>query len=139
MNDNDTKVRLKNIELYPDRDTFIGYAGYYIKAVYEVETETQVREIIIPKIDLGLRSDIVPRIDIGPGPKPEAKIHLLHGGELPLCSKAVSCVDKYGETVEAPDVLYVKVVKREKQKKMTVEEIEKNLGYKVEIVSEKGE
>lgn len=142
MNELYKNVKLKDISLYPQTSHDLNEAviEYYLQLVYEVETDTEVREIIIPKVDLGLNSNSLPGLEInhfGVGTINEACIHLRHGETLPLHRTSVTCTDKNGDTVETQNAAWVEIVKREKPKKMTVEEIEKKLGYKVEIVSEK--
>lgn len=144
MNELYKNVKLKEISLYPQisNDLNEDVIEYYLQLVYEVETDTEVKEIIIPKVDLGLKSNSLPRLEInhfGIGTINEACIHLRHGSTLPLHRTSVTCTDKNGDTVHTENAAWVEVVKREKPKKMTIEEIEKKLGHKVEIVSKKGE
>lgn len=142
MNELYKNVKLKDIRLYPQisHDLNEDVIEYYLQLVYEVETDTEVKEIIIPKVDLGLNSNSLPGLEINPfgvGTINEACIHLRHGETLPLHRTSVTCTDKNGDTVETQNAAWVEIVKCETPKNMTVEEIEKKLGYKVEIVSEK--
>lgn len=100
--------KLKRLELKKDG------SGYYLSAIYEFENEAGVHRAIFP-IEL-LNSPVISREDWRcPG-----KIDLGFG-ELPL---------------EGDPGYTIKTI-REKVHDVTIEEIEKKLGYKIRIVKEK--
>ena len=119
------KERLKSLRLYSEFNN--GGISYFLKAVYEIENDYVKKEIVIPKILLpicepehvirkttsypSLKIDIPHTIDIG-------------FGDLPLMAD------------DHKHYFYENVIEEYPQK-MTLSEIEKKLGYKVEIVSEK--
>lgn len=121
------KETLKSLELYSEESK--AGKSYFLKAIYEIENQYVKNEIVIPKIALplcpgehvihkyeshsysSLKVDIPHTIDIG-------------FGDLPMMS------DDHGR-------YYYEVTVAEYPQKMTLSEIEKKLGYKVEIVSEK--
>lgn len=116
MKNNMTTEKLTDLKLGKDKD------GYFLTAKYLREDDHTVTEVTIPKLLLPIRNypnvecehgyfGLVYRIDIG-------------FGELVACKD-----DKLGHFSE-------KVVK-EKVTEMTLAEVEKKLGYKVKIVSEK--
>lgn len=112
--------KLTKLELYKEDDQ------YFLKAEYEEITKTQKKRITIPKIVLPLYDrpiigsaspfDHTIGVDIGFGALPFG-IDLIHD--------------------DPNTVYYDEEVIEEYPQKMTLEEIEKKLGYKVEIVSKK--
>lgn len=110
---------LKECNLFKDGD------NYYLRLVYIVEDDAEVAEFIIPKMDLGFNSRVAPMLSHG-----YDATHTLTIGnnEFRLCA---------GEGHDGANNMYLtKKVIETKTKKMTVAEIEKKLGYKVEIVAE---
>lgn len=105
---------------------------FYLHAEYIQETDRYIKRIIIPNILLPVSGDFVVRtplvrtyendktIDIGFGDLPLRKGEVFHKGE------------------RFKDVYSVEYIEEEKQvsKKMTLSEIEKKLGHKIELVSE---
>lgn len=143
MNDIHTLgTELKSIDVYSEPTGFGNDSKrYYMKIVYEVESENDVREIIIPKVDLGIFSNRIPLLNIKTFSLSDlsddvCSMNLANGATLPLYKTDVECVNKFGENVTIKDVEYLEVIKKETPKKMTVNEIEKKLGYKIEIVGE---
>lgn len=117
------KEHLKHAEIFYDKGC------PYIKAVYEVETEHEVLETTFNKIEFPLQSDHMPIIErefIGSSCYP----------------------NRYCNCIEVPDKLRLfnndkgaciqKNIIKNKVCEMTLEEIEKELGYSVKIIS-KGE
>lgn len=116
LNTPDHKVELTDISLHCD------VYGHYLSAKYRIEDNSSIRELNIPKIRLKINHGFVeikhedgscftPRINMG-------------FGDLPL--------DHYRDQV---GVYFTEKVLEEKVHEMTVDEIEKKLGYKVKIVS----
>ena len=118
-NDTSTyKVELTDVSLHCD------VYGHYLSAKYRIEDNSSIRELDIPKIRLKINpgrveirhddmSYFTPRINMG-------------FGELPL--------DHYRDQV---GVYFTERVLEEKVHEMTLDEIEKKLGYKVKVVNKK--
>lgn len=124
------KHEYKSVELYEEK------GQYYLKLVYTTEDDREIKEITIPRIKLPVNDDILPNIDVhhdydplGYPLTPRARIKCGYGGDLQLEKGKVD--DTIG------DVYYVVKVLEEKTHELTVAEIEKKLGYKVKIVSDK--
>ncbi len=110
-------LQLHKVELMKDVVT------YYLSAVYRYETNCGVYEVDIPHIELPLWNDFNMKNEFGYyGPC----CHTINigFGDLPMRS------DKHG------NMFYEKLIE-EKIHDMTLDEIEKKLGYKVRVVSEK--
>ena len=103
--------------------------GYYLTAGYRVEDSHSIREIDIPKIRLNLDEK---RIRISVERDPCACYRIAHVdlgfGELPL---------DWEKNENGQAYLYKETVLEEKYTEMTMDEIEKKLGYKVKIVNKK--
>lgn len=111
---------IKDAKLYNEND------NYYLDITYIVEDNYSVIETRCPKVRLPIEfGSIESRIVASLMPIRDEYEHLLciDGGYLKLEEKNGVC-------------FYTKTIK-EKPQKMTVEEIEKKLGYKVEIVAKK--
>ena len=119
------EVKLKKFTLEQDD------RGYYLAATYRVEDDHAIREIEIPKIRLNLDEKRF-RIDIENDPCACYKVGRvdLGFGELPL---------DWEKNKDGLTYLFTDRVLHEKYTEMTLDEIEKKLGYKVKIVSKKKE
>lgn len=113
--DRGNNVKVDLIDLTLDRDGM----GYYLSPRYRVETERSVREIYIPKARLKLNYHKV-TVDLNTFTNNYA-CDLIPGG-LELYA------DSEGH-------VYYDTVIEEKTYELTLEEIEKRLGYKVKIVT----
>lgn len=118
--------KLKSLELYEER--YNGEMHHFLKGVWEYKTVTGRYELTIPKIDLGNSFYEVPEITCDLLRSDFFDIGQLHhipfrGTELPLLHD------------DRENVYYIK----ELEKEMTLEEIEKKLGYKIKLVSGKEE
>lgn len=118
------KVELKSLDFYTEEHD--GVKTYLAKAVYECKNQYRKTEVIIPRIMLPVDSHHIPAIR-----REEAQWLYtpgwfidIFGSEIPL------------RPDEDGNVYYEKVIEEYPQK-MTLAEIEKKLGYKVELVSEK--
>ena len=119
--------KLKSLELYEER--YNGEMHHFLKGVWEYETVTGRYELTIPKIDLGNSFYKVPEIACDLLRNDFFDICQLHpipfrGTELPLRH------DDRG------NVSYIEELEKF-EKEMTLEEIEKKLGYKIKLVSGK--
>ena len=117
------KCELKDLGLVKDGDT----NEYYLTATYRVEDEREIREVTIPKIKLPVVQDSL-MVDIDTKSRrilPDVSV-AMGFGQLDVE------YDKNGRW-------YHEIIIKEKVHEMTLEEIEKKLGYKVKVVSEKKE
>lgn len=122
------KVNFKSLEVY--EEVHNGIKSYLAKIVIEAETEHRKVEITIPRIDLLIDTSSVPIIN---------REFLL---DSPYIGRSGDyTIDIFGTTLplrrdKAGNVYYEKVIE-EYPRKMTIEELETKLGYKIELVSGK--
>lgn len=121
------KSKLKDLELLWDPD----HKEYYLRAKYEVEDDHSVREVIIPHITLPVRSHSTPDFGLYYGNK------LVNIGFGEMVMRPCDIEIPGHDTIK--DACYVEHTIKEKPQEMTIEEIEKKLGYKIKIVGEKHE
>lgn len=117
---NANDVKMTEFDLHKDED------GHYLSAKFVVEDEHSIRQLDVPKIRLNIDLDRV-YIETESDPyyfKNMAWINLGFG-RLPL-----DFVDYNGQKV-----MYTEKILEEKYTEMTMDEIEKKLGYKVKIVN----
>lgn len=118
-----TKSKLKDLEILWDPDR----KEYYLKAKYEVEDDHRVTEHIFPHIVFPITDDfVVEGSDV---------VHCGYGA-LRLRTGEVEAPETAWGVVQSPHI--IRVIK-EKPQEMTIEEIEKKLGYKIKIVGDKNE
>ena len=117
-------VKLKDYKLYPDD----GYL--FMSLTYEFEDKHTVKEIHIPKIATCIPMDKELLISHSNG---------YHGRifDVELDAGPMHYQLFRAKTEDADDVYMTEKILYEKPTEMTLEEIEKKLGYKVKIVSEK--
>lgn len=126
-------VNFKSLEVYEEIHN--GIKSYLAKIVIEAETEHRKVEITIPRIDLLVNTSRIPTIN-NPYNAPSLILNSAYTGSFNDYS-----VDIFGTTLplrrdEAGRVYYEKVLE-EYPHKMTLAEVEKKLGYKVELISDK--
>lgn len=115
----DRKVDLTHLTL--NHDTF----GYYLSARYRIEDKDSIRDLDIPKIRLRTtpkRAVIKTYNDVS-WTRPEADIG------FGFC--------ELSHTGTREEIYFTETVIEEKVHEMTLDEIEKKLGYKVKIVNSK--
>ena len=118
-----TKSKLKDLELFWDPDR----KEYYLKAKYEVEDDYRITEHIFPHIVFPITDEFVAEgSDV---------IHCGYGAMRRRSGK-VYIPGTDGKTIESSHI--IRIIE-EKPQEMTVEEIEKKLGYKIKIVGDKHE
>ena len=126
------KSKLKDLELLWDPD----HKEYYLKAKYETEDEHRVTEHIIPHIVLPVTDSFEAVADtLSAWVKGNFTCNIGFG-ELQLREAYVYIPSDSNPVSKA---CYVSRVIEEKTKEMTIEEIEKKLGYKIKIVGDKNE
>ena len=127
MNDIRNKCFLKDAQIY------IQDGSRYLKLVYEYEDSHGVHELTIPQVEFpfGNRLNLI----YIHGNNPE-----LQRLSIRLCTDG-DVTNVYLHDTKSHDglVYYTDKVIKHKPKKMTIEEIERELGYKIEIVSSRKE
>lgn len=123
------KATLKDCQLYKKEDK------YYLSLTYEVEELDGIYEYNIPKVSLPIATDriLIEETTIG--------TYSHHCGRLfddieNICNLVL---DNHARLKLEKDneILYSSRLIKKKTRKMTLAEIEKELGYKVEVVSKK--
>ena len=119
--------KLKHVELYSENTN--GFDAHFLKVVYQYEEENHLYELVIPKIYLPIDTNKLPSI--------------LSGSEYLVCSIVSNyhaCDLGFGKCRLDHDkegrLYYTNLIKTY-PRKMTIEEIEKELGYKIDIVDKK--
>lgn len=127
MDDLEKNCFLKDAQIY------IQDGSRYLKLVYEYEDSYGIHELTIPQVEFpfGNRLDLTYICENNPALQ-RLSIHLCTEGDV--ANVYLHNSKSYDGLVYYTD----KIIKR-KPKKMTIEEIERELGYKVEIVSSRKE
>lgn len=124
--------KLTNIELKKDEST----DSYYLDVTYEYEDDKGYYEMHIPHVRLPFSEKKTPYIStIGSNYFNGCKI-TYGDDELTLCEGQTKHMDDLDLGDKYCAFYTVKTLK-EKRQEMTLEEVEKKLGYKIKIVSEK--
>ena len=124
---------LRNKCFLKDAQIYIQDGSRYLKLVYEYEDSYGIHELTIPQVEFpfGNRLDLMYICENNPALQ-RLSIHLCTEGDV--ANVYLHNSKSYDGLVYYTD----KIIKR-KPKKMTLEEIERELGYKVEIVSSRKE
>lgn len=127
MNDIRNKCFLKDAQIYIQDDT------RYLKLVYEYEDNYGIHELTIPQVEFpfGNRLGLTYICENNPE---------LQRLSIRLCTEG-DVANVYLHNSKSYDglVYYTDKIIKRKPKKMTLEEIEQKLGYKVEIISSRKE
>lgn len=118
------KMDVRLVELVKDN------GKYYLHLVYRVEDDSKIEEYEVPKVEIPIDLSHVPNINYIKN-KYDGERCYLNAGYHPELRVLP------GETKEANHVFYTVKTIEEKRKELTIEEIEKELGYKIKIVGEK--
>ena len=118
------KVILKERNIF-EKDNHL-----YLKLVYEYEDDYGIHELIIPKLDLEIRTDYLPIINH------DLNYYINRSSYSFILLRDDVTVRKNGVTLECERAAYVVNTIKENPHEMTLSEIEKKLGYKVKLVSE---
>ena len=127
MNDIRNKCSLKDAQIY------IQDGSRYLKLVYEYEDSYGIHELTIPQVEFpfGNRLNLIHIYENDP---------TRQGLSIRLCTEGdVTNVYLYDTKSYDGFVYYTDKIIKHKPKKMTIEEIERELGYKVEIISSRKE
>ena len=127
MNDIRNKCFLKDAQIY------IQDGSRYLKLVYEYEDSYGIHELTIPQVEFpfGNRLNLTYICENNPALQ-RLSIRLCTVGDL-------TNVYLYDTKSDDGLVYYTDKIIKPKPKKMTIEEIERELGYKVEIISSRKE
>lgn len=126
---------LKSAKLFKEDDE------YFLELRYECKDNLGIHEIIIPKMELPIWTSRTPFLQTEQVsnfllPRPDTVYASFGDFKLKLHSKDVKV-----KTIDGNDIVdntcYLTNMIREKKHKMTLSEVEKKLGYKIELVSEK--
>lgn len=124
---------LRNKCSLKDAQIYIQDGSRYLKLVYEYEDSYGVHELTIPQVEFpfGNRLNLVHIHENNP---------IWQGLSIRLCTEG-DVTNVYLHDTKSDDglVYYTDKIIKRKPKKMTIEEIERELGYKVEIVSSRKE
>ena len=116
-----------------DAQIYIQDGNRYLKLVYEYEDGYGIHELTIPQVEFpfGNRLDLMYICENNPA---------LQRLSIRLCTEG-DVANVYLHNSKSYDglVYYTDKIVKRKPKKMTIEEIEQKLGYKVEIVSSRKE
>ena len=127
MNDIRNKCFLKDAQIY------IQDGSRYLKLVYEYEDSYGIHELTIPQVEFpfGNRLNLIYIHENNPA---------LQRLSIRLCTVG-DVANVYLHNSKSYDglVYYTDKIIKRKPKKMTIEEIERELGYKVEIISSRKE
>lgn len=116
-----------------DAQIYIQDGSRYLKLVYEYEDGCGIHELTIPQVEFpfGNRLNLKHIYEANPA---------LRRLSIRLCTEGdVANVCLYDTKTDDGFVYYTDKIIKYKPKKMTLEEIERELGYKIEIVSSKKE
>lgn len=132
-----------------DCKTFIENDRVFTKLIYDVETEYGSYDIIIPKIPLNFKNDprfIFKNYDTTLNLSlKEVTDRLTGNSDFSIPSKLISIVlftektKKNGVHQDANGKTLYIARKKDKRRRMTIKEIEKELGYMIEIAEEEME
>ena len=124
---------LRNKCFLKDAQIYIQDGSRYLKLVYEYEDGYGIHELTIPQVEFpfGNRLGLTYICENNPA---------LQRLSIHLCTKGdVANVYLYDTKSYDGLVYYTDKIVKHKPKKMTIEEIERELGYKVEIISSRKE
>ena len=124
---------LRNKCFLKDAQIYIQDGSRYLKLVYEYEDSYGIHELTIPQVEFpfGNRLNLTYICENNPALQ-RLSIRLCTVGDL-------TNVYLYDTKSDDGLVYYVDKIIKRKPKKMTLEEIERELGYKVEIISSRKE
>lgn len=118
-------MHLKRIITYVEDDKV------YLKLSYTYEGDDGIHEVTFPKIDLGFYTEQIPNVEKCSPWGSAPRIGNYYGDSFTLRSAKIP-------ESETPVYFFDKLI-RPAVKEMTLEEIEKKLGYPIKIVNKKGE
>ena len=128
---NEKTHKLTNIELVEDD------GQYYLSVEYLIEDENRIEKVTIPRVEVPFNSKTFPEFK---------ETYDEECWEISTFGQRIACPPRtywtiktgYGNTAKISrlnGISYTVEIIKEKEHEMTIEEIEKKLGYKVKIVS----
>lgn len=131
-------VNLKEIKLYSETIKNTGTELHYLRLVYSYEDcYGNKHELTIPKLSLNVFDLEIPEIKSITTPLLCGSIdrEYIEVGDLTLEKTDTTVSDENGKYYDVSNVSSVDVIASRAVKKMTLEEVEKALGYKIELIS----
>lgn len=127
---------LKSMTLYTELSEN-GRVSHYLRLVYTYEDlDGNQYEMVIPKVSMSSFEYSIPKIERMSGCMyPDYRINV--DGYFPVKRTDFTVTAESGKQVSAVDTAYAEVRTKTVTKKMTLSDIEKKLGCKIELVSEK--
>lgn len=131
------KKIMKDVQLYEENEK------YYLDLRFIIENDKNITEYHVPKIRLPIEfADLSSEWGNEPNPKsqylylglPDRHLECEPGVAKFLTKSPTICGVYTNSYKNIYDVLYATQIIEEKRKDMTIEEIEKKLGYKIKIV-----
>lgn len=126
---------MQNNIFLKEKEVFVENSQLYLKLVYQYEDNIGVRELIIPKMKLGINANITPCITTE-GHYIYLDYHASYYSNKFELHRSDIVIKKNGETHLCENAAYVINTIKEKPRELTLSEIEKKLGYKIKLVSE---
>lgn len=127
-------VKLKDFKVYKEE-----FGSLCLALTYEYEAKDGIHEFHIPKLALRISDKDIPSIETSHYMRHDDEVYADVGfHKYRLFKTEFDVPDKFGESHTINGCVADCLVK-EIPKEITLEEIEKRLGYKVKIVSEKGD
>lgn len=121
-------ARLKYCGAYTEKNS----ECVFLKLIYEYEDMEGLHRVIIPKVSTTFTTNYIPIISGEPTFAIEPTMSFKqYGNEFPILKAAVKDFDI------DDDVYFADKLIKPNTKEMTIEDIEKELGYKVKIVNKK--
>ena len=110
--------------------TYVEDGKIYLKLSYTYDGDDGTHEVTFPKSDLGFYTEQIPRFERQIGLYTDTPIvYNLYGKSFHLCDIKVP-------NIKDPVCCFDKLI-RPSVKEMTIEEVEKKLGYPIKIVNKK--
>lgn len=129
---------LKEIKLYSEKEEKSDFKHHYLRLVYSYEDYYgNKHELTIPKLSLNIFDLGIPEIKSITTPLLCGSIdrEYIEVGDLTLEKTDTVVSDENGKYYDVSNVSSVDVIASRAVKKMTLEEVEKALGYKIELIS----
>ena len=128
----DTKYTFKEINTFQENNM------WYMSMIVERETDREVTNIVIPKVKLvDVNDKLMIRTLYFFGKQDGMKVGFGQYDNLYECEEGELFYDDGISSPKKINAYYKETVIKEKTHELTIEEIEKKLGYKVKIVSKK--
>ena len=121
----------RNVEL-ADITPFKENGFWYLKLVYKYENQIGKHTVVIPKASLPFAQGIIPNIDIRPPYDYDTRRYIICSDTMTLYDSVCDIAIERGLTEKS---CYFDIITEYNTREMTLDEIEKELGYKVKIIN----